>query len=211
MGEQLPEAPVLRVEMVLDLICAASYLAWVRLERVLSELRAQGVRAELVFRPFRLAPDAGFDGEPLLRVLVDKFGKGVIAETAQAARDALDDGVILHYDRAVTADTFEAHRLVAVAARQGLAEPMVSRLFRAHFADGLNIADRAVLDALAAETGVTQTGGAEGELRSELDRTRARGIRSVPVVLVARGPSLAGVQTETRYRAVLDAAAHRRS
>lgn len=41
--------------------------------------------------------------------------------------------------------TFEAHRLILMAGRQGLAEPMTERLFRAHFTDGLHIGDPQVL------------------------------------------------------------------
>ncbi|MBC6462776.1 DsbA family oxidoreductase, partial [Actinomadura sp. HBU206391] len=70
-------------------------------------------------------------------MLSAKFGEHVVAETQQAAADAVRDGVTLDYERAVAADTFEAHRLSASAAARGLTEPMVERLFRAHFTDGL--------------------------------------------------------------------------
>jgi len=52
------------------------------------------------------------------------------------------------------ANTFDAHRLIALAATQGLAGQMSERLFRAYFSEGLLPSDRAQLSALAAEVGV---------------------------------------------------------
>ncbi|MBT2488554.1 DsbA family oxidoreductase [Streptomyces sp. ISL-96] len=195
-----------RVEFVLDVICAASYVAYVRLERAIERVRADGGEVEVVFRPFQLAPDAGFTGEPLLEVLAERFGAHVVAETEQAAADALDDGVTLDYGRALAADTFEAHRLIASAAARGLAEPMVERLFRAHFTDGLNIAQAPVLDRLAAETGVEANDASAAELHAELSRIRAGGIRSVPRISFNNGPTLTGAQPEKTYEKALRSA-----
>ncbi|MDX3642266.1 DsbA family oxidoreductase [Streptomyces sp. MB09-02B] len=192
-----------RVEVVADVICAASYIAYVRLERAIGRVRADGAEVEVVFRPFQLAPDAGFTGEPLLEVLAERFGGHVVAETERAAADAVHDGVRLDYGRALAADTFEAHRLIASAAARGLAEPMVERLFRAHFTDGLNIAEAPVLDRLAAESGVTANDASAAELRTELSRIRARGIRSVPRISIDDGPWLTGAQPETTYERAL--------
>lgn len=194
---------MVKVEIVLDVICAASYIAYVRLERAIEEIRAGGVQVEVDFRPFQLAPDASFDGEPLLEVLAGMFGKHVVAETEQAAADALHDGVILDYKRALAADTFEAHRLVASAAVRGLAEPMVERLFRAHFTDGLNIAEPEVLDRLAAEVGAGGNDAPADELRAELARVRGRGVRSVPQISVNGAPAMVGAQTERTYAEAL--------
>ena len=198
-----------KVEIVLDVICAASYVGYVRLQRAIERVRADGGEVEVVFRPFQLAPDAGFTGEPLLEVLVERFGGHVVAEVEQAAADALRDGVTLDYGRALAADTFEAHRLIASAAARGLAEPMVERLFRAHFTDGLNIDEESVLDRLAAEIGVAANDASAADLRTELSRVRAGGIRSVPQISFNDGPSLTGAQPEEKYETALRSAGPR--
>ncbi|MBE1490871.1 DsbA family oxidoreductase [Plantactinospora soyae] len=192
-----------RVEIVLDVICAASYLAYVRLARAIERVRADGGKVEVTFRPFQLAPNASFDGEPLLEVLTRMFGTHVVAETEQAAADALHDGVTLDYGRAVAADTFEAHRLIASAAAQGLGEAMVERLFRAHFTDGLNIANPTTLAQLADEVGIGANDVPADRLRRDLARVRARGIRSVPQISFDGGPALAGTQPEQTYARAL--------
>jgi predicted DsbA family dithiol-disulfide isomerase len=193
------ETKSITVEIVLDVICAASYIAFVRLKRAIEKTRADGVTVEVAVKPFRLAPDADFDGKPLLDVLTAKFGQHVVAETRQAAADAARDGVTLAYERAVAADTFEAHRLIASAAARGLAEPMVERLFRAHFTDGLNIADPGTLERLATEIGVDRNDAARDEVHAELVSVGERGIRSVPRISFNDGPAMVGARPEKAY------------
>ncbi|MDP9843919.1 DsbA family protein [Streptosporangium lutulentum] len=193
------ETKNVKVEIVLDVICAASYIAFVRLRRAIEKVRADGAKVEVAVKPFLLAPDADFDGEPLLDVLTARFGEHVVAETRQAAADAVRDGVTLAYERAVAADTFEAHRLIASAAARGLAEPMAERLFRAHFTDGLNIADLGTLERLAAEIGVDRNDAAADEVRAELAGVYERGIRSVPWISFNDGPAAVGARPEKAY------------
>jgi predicted DsbA family dithiol-disulfide isomerase len=200
------ETTSVTVEIVLDVICAASYLAFVRLEQAIERMRADGRKVEVVVRPFRLAPDADFDGKPLLEVLTARFGEHVLAETQQVAADAVRDGVTLNYERAVAADTFEAHRLIASAATFGLTEAIVERLFRAHFTDGLNIADPAVLERLAAEIGVDRNHAAADEVHAELISVRGRGIRSVPRISIDDSPPMVGAQPEKTYFEALQTA-----
>ncbi|MFD3488468.1 DsbA family protein [Streptomyces sp. NPDC058665] len=180
--------------------------AYVRLERAIERVRADGGKVDVVFRPFQLAPDAAFDGEPLLEVLAGMFGSHVVAETRQAAADAVKDGVTLDYGRAVAAGTFEAHRLIRSAASRGLGEAAVERLFRAHFTDGLNIADPATLKRLAAEIGVATNNAPADQLRDDLARVRTAGIRSVPQISFDGGRPLSGTQSETTYAKALQAA-----
>ncbi|WP_165959901.1 DsbA family oxidoreductase [Nonomuraea longispora] len=193
------ETQSVKVEIVLDVICAASYIAFVRLKRAIERIRADGGKVEVVVKPFRLAPDADFDGKPLLDVLTARFGEHVVAETRQAAADAVRDGVTLAYERAVAADTFEAHRVIASAAARGLAEPMVERLFRAHFTDGLNIADLGTLERLAAEIGLDRNDTAADEVHTDLANVRERGTCSVPQISFNEGPAMVGAQPEKAY------------
>lgn len=208
-----------RAEIVLDVICVHSYLGYTRFARAAERLRATGVQVEVDFLPFELAPGAGTVGAPLLEVLERTFGPQAVAGIVQLAESAKQDGLDLHYERAVATGTFEAHQLIARAAAQGRAEQTVERLFRAHFTDGLHIGDAGTLAELAAEAGVrtaaaadtaeagaTSGPGAE-ELRARLDEVRRRGITSVPVFFIDGLPPLTGSQSESALFAALSNAA----
>ena len=198
----------LRVTFVLDLICVHSYLAFTRFAKAVAGRRAEGARIDVTFLPFQVDPAAPEHGEPLRERHRRDFGAnaGQLADrmTAAAARD----GLTLDFGRAVFVNTFRAHHLLATAQRQGRAEPMAERLFRAYFTEGRNIGDPGLLTELATETGVVPVpAGGDGpdhdEVAARLAAVRASGVGSVPLVRVDDGPALSGARAEQDYRAAL--------
>jgi predicted DsbA family dithiol-disulfide isomerase len=181
-----------RVEAVLDFVCVHCYLGFTRYLRAARRHRADGGTVETVLRPVQLRPQASPVGEPLVEVWARERGAAVAARLAADTSFGADDGLELNFRRAVFTNTFDAHRLAAQASAQGKGEEMAERLFRAYFADGLNIADTTVLDRLAAETGVMTTSGGAEALQAELARVRALDLPAPPVLLPAGGPVLSG-------------------
>jgi predicted DsbA family dithiol-disulfide isomerase len=194
---------VVRVEIVLDLVCSWSYLAVTRFNRALAAFRAQGGEAEVTFLPFQLAPGAPHQPMPLLVALGAAFGQHAVAETRRVAAIAARDGLTLNFGQAIANNTFEAHRLVHVAAGQGRAEPVVVRLFRAHFTDGLDIGDAATLKRLAAEAGVGWSDDGADEVRALMSLVRGNGISGVPVFTFGDAGRLTGAQSEDALFAAL--------
>jgi predicted DsbA family dithiol-disulfide isomerase len=197
------------VEITFDVGCTWSYLAYARFQRAAARFRDGGGTLDVAFRPFQLDPGASPEGEPKREVHRRHFGADFDHEGAMDEMSALgaDLGLAFGHD-AVWADSFEAHRLVAVASAQGRGEAVVERLFRAHHAEGLNIGDEAVLRRLAEETGVAWSDDGADGVRAELARVRADGIRGVPVFAFAgsRVP-LVGDQSEAALDAALRSAA----
>jgi predicted DsbA family dithiol-disulfide isomerase len=194
-------------QIVVDVICAHSYLGYTRFARAADRLRTEGVEVTVEFLPFELAPGASTEGRPLLAVLEQTFGPEAVAGTAPFAERAAREGLRFEYGKAIATGTFEAHRLIADADRQNKAEPMTERLFRAHFTDGLHIGDARTLARLAAEIGVVMDGFPPGELQARLDRVRRLGVTGVPVFLIGTLPPLTGSQTEnTLFTALKEAA-----
>jgi predicted DsbA family dithiol-disulfide isomerase len=198
------------VQIVVDVICAHSYLGYTRLARAANRLRAEGLEAAVEFLPFELAPGVSTEGRPLLDVLEQTFGPGAVTGALAFAERATREGLRFEYGKAIATGTFEAHRLIADAAQQNKAEPMTERLFRAHFTDGLHIGDPAVLAELAAEVGVVTGSVPPAAVRARLDRVRRHGITGVPVFLIEDLPPLTGSQTETTLLAALRQAAARK-
>ncbi|WP_059013567.1 DsbA family protein [Streptomyces specialis] len=192
-----------RVEVVLDFSCVHCYIGFTRYTRALRRYRAEGGTAETVLRPFQLRPEASPAGEPLVGVWARERGEAVAARLAGDTSFGADDGLALDFRRAVFTNTFDAHRIVARASAQGRGEEMAERLFRAYFTDGLNIADATTLAALAAELGVTATGGGAEAVRAELARVRRLDLPAPPVFLFPGGPTLSGEVRESEILAAL--------
>ncbi|MEV4160323.1 DsbA family oxidoreductase [Nonomuraea dietziae] len=196
----------MKVEIFSDVVCPWCYIGHKRFARAAARHAGE---VEVTYRPFELNPTATAEGEPLLEALRRKFGGDVAQMTSRVAAVGAEEGLELHFDRAVSANSFEAHRLIELASRQGLGAPMTERLFAAHFTDGLNIADAEVLAKLAAEVGVSDTGKAGDEVREQLGRARELGITGVPFFLFEGEFGVSGAQPEETFLAALEEVAER--
>ena len=197
---------VRQVEITLDTACVWSYLGYTRFERAAAHWRRDGGQVRVLFRPFQVDPDASPAGESLAERLRRDFGDNAGAQRERVAALGKEIGLDLRFDRALHTNTFESHRLIAQASRQGLAERMVERLFRAYYSDGLNVADPAVLTRLAAEIGVTTNTGGVAELRADLAEVRRGGVTGVPLFVFDGGPTRTGAQAEEFFRRALERA-----
>ncbi|MCP3801003.1 DsbA family oxidoreductase [Allokutzneria sp. A3M-2-11 16] len=191
----------MRLEVWSDVVCPWCYIGKRRLEQALETWRAEGGEdVEVRWRPFQLDPGSSSDGRPLDEAMAEKFGGAEQAARMMAGVTATAAEVGLEYrlDRAVRANTFDAHRVLALAARQGVQDAVQERLFRGYFAEGVNLGDRAALTALAAEAGLPGVDLSDDEdvdaLRAELAEGIAIGVRSVPTFVVGRR-GVAGAQS----------------
>lgn len=199
----------MKVEIFSDVVCPWCYIGHVRFAKAAERFRAKGGSLEVTFRPYQLNPDATSDGEPLLQALERKFGSNVAQMTERVSSVAQQEGIATHFDKAISAGTFEAHRLIELATRQGRGHEMAERLFRAHFTEGLNVGDAEVLAKLAAEVGVDDNGEGGDEVRAQLARAGQLGITGVPLFLFEEQFTVSGAQPESTFDAVLDEVAQR--
>jgi predicted DsbA family dithiol-disulfide isomerase len=183
------------VEIVLDFVCAGSYLGFTRLQRAANRYRTDGGVVDVRFQPFQLRPDAPLDGGTHFDLLRRERGEQTALAIADDTTLGTAEGLVFNFRKALFTNTFEAHRLLLQAASQGRGEDMAERLFRAYFTEGMHLSDRTELTRLAAETGVEPTGVSDEELRGALARGRELGIESTPVFRFTNGPTLSDVQS----------------
>lgn len=204
----------MHIEIWSDVVCPWCYLGKRRLEHALEEFEDHdGVT--IAWRSFELDPTAPreFDGDPLERLMA-KYGmtrEQAEEGHARLTRLAAAEGLEYHLDRALPANTFDAHRLTRLAAEHGLESEAVERLFRAHFTDGLPIGRPETLVTLFTEIGVP-----EAEVRAILEGDRfadevreeealaARfGAQGVPFYVIDRRYALSGAQPREVFAAAL--------
>jgi predicted DsbA family dithiol-disulfide isomerase len=207
------------VDIWSDVVCPFCYLGTRQLELALSNFEH---RSQVVTRlhAFELDPHAPIHSElSLPELLAKKYGMSV--ERARAANDHLESearalGMTWSLGTATPTNTFDAHRLVALAATQGLAESMVQRLFLAYFSQSRLLGDRSVLDELADEVGVVGVSqlwsGDEfsREVRDDELRAQELGISGVPSMLIDNRFMVVGAQGEQKILEALERAWARR-
>jgi predicted DsbA family dithiol-disulfide isomerase len=111
------------------------------------------------------------------------------------------NGIVLRFDKARPAHTFDGHRLLHLAAARGVHADLKERLLRATFTKGAQIADHEVLVALATDAGLdaTEAGAVldsdayAADVRADEQRAADLGITSVPYFVIG-GMGVAGAQ-----------------
>jgi predicted DsbA family dithiol-disulfide isomerase len=175
-------------------------------------------QVEVVWRSYELDPNAPArrEGDPAER-LARKYGMSVDQARANQARItelAATEGLDYHLDRAAGGNTFDAHRLIHLAAAVGLGDAMKERLLRAYLEEAQPIGDRDTLVALAVEVGLDADAAREMLASDDLaDAVRADELRAaeidvtgVPFFLFDGRLGLSGAQDPMVLERVLERA-----
>ncbi|WBB65736.1 DsbA family oxidoreductase [Micromonospora sp. WMMD812] len=191
----------MEIEIYADVVCPWCYIGKRRLDEAL-ELYDGDVTVR--FRPFQLDPSPVSEPLPLRDALAAKFGGPDSARQAidRVTQVAAGAGLALDYDRAVTANTFDAHRLARYAAEHGRASEMLDALYRGHFVDGVDLGSHEALATLAEQVGLNGADARryldsdEGTKEVAVDLASARdlGVSSVPTFVLAGKYGIQGAQ-----------------
>jgi predicted DsbA family dithiol-disulfide isomerase len=193
------------VEIWSDIACPWCYIGKRRFERALAAFEhADDVRVR--WRSFELDPGAPPErsGDHVER-LARKYGMTV--EQARQAERALAEtaaaeGLDFRLDRRRSGSTFDAHRIVHLAAEHGVGAAMKERLLRAYFTEGRLVSDHDTLVELAAGLGLDPdevravlAGDRHAEeVRADEAAAAQLGIRGVPTFIVDRRVGVSGAQ-----------------
>jgi predicted DsbA family dithiol-disulfide isomerase len=203
-----------QIDIYSDVVCPWCYIGKRRLDQALESHPGE---ATVRYLPFQLDPKPVASPRPLLDSLAAKFGgperTRQITERTRAVAEA--EGLKLDFDRAVTANTFDAHRLVWFARTDGAVDrhaDVVEALHRAHFTDGVDVGSRSALGSLAAEVGLDESGVREflesnagvDEVTGLLRQPHERGVTSVPTFVLAGKYAVTGAQESGALRAAFD-------
>jgi predicted DsbA family dithiol-disulfide isomerase len=207
---------LIELELWGDFVSPWSWVAKRRIEKAIHAFeRPHDVTVR--YRAFELAPDLPVGGGVPLVEHVGS-GRGGVEEgrrvLEQVAADTQDDDLWFDFDRAVRANTFDAHRLCALALEMGglaLQGAVVERLYAAHFREGLAIDDREVLQRISAEAGLDERRvssvlagkGYTDLVRDDEQRAADHGITGVPHVLANGEAPLGGPASVNEYLALL--------
>ena len=139
-----------------DIVCPWCYLGKRRLEVALQGFDRP---ATIIYRAYQLDPTPVPHPVPLKAALAAKFGgpERVDEMWRHVTAIAAGDGLTLNFDRAVAANSFDAHRLIAWAAGQVRQADMLDALQLAHFADGVDIGSHGALARIAGTIGLDES------------------------------------------------------
>jgi len=194
-----------RIEIWSDVVCPWCYIGKRNLEAALAGF-PHAERVTVEWRSFELDPTMPRHvGRSMDEVLERKYG--LRPDQASAANRRMTElaetvGLEYHLDRVRIGNTFDAHRLLHLAAHEGLGGAMKERLLHAYFTEGRSVSDPDDLAGLAAEVGLDAARVAEVlssdefafEVRADEDRAVELGSTGVPFFVLDGRFAIPGAQ-----------------
>jgi predicted DsbA family dithiol-disulfide isomerase len=195
----------MKVEIWSDVMCPFCYIGKRRFEESLKNFDNKN-EVEIEWKSFQLNPD--METEPGLSInqyLADK--KGWTLEHAQqmnahVTKMAAEAGLTYNMDKAVVANSFNAHRFSHLAKSNGLGIEAEEALFKAYFTDSKNIDDIDTLVELGTQIGlnadnVKQTLASDayaGDVKKDVAQAQYYGIQGVPFFVYDNKYAISGAQ-----------------
>ncbi|MBL7817755.1 MAG: DsbA family oxidoreductase [Saprospiraceae bacterium] len=200
----------MKVEIWSDVMCPFCYIGKRKFENALAEFEHKD-NVEVVWKSFQL--------NPYLETEPDKSINEYLAEakgwTLQQAKEAnqyvtqvaRQVGLTYNMDKAVVANSFDAHRFSHLAKQHGLQDAAEERLFKAYFTEGGNTADHATLVQLGTDIGldaaevkaVLESDKYSDEVKHDIFEAQQVGVRGVPFFVLNNKYAVSGAQDSALF------------
>jgi predicted DsbA family dithiol-disulfide isomerase len=205
----------MHVEIWSDIACPWCFVGKRRFDAALARFEHRDEVA-VTWRSFELDPAAPHErtGERAAH-LAEKYGVSVEQARemeAQMAQTAAGDGLAFDFDAARSGNTFDAHRMVHLAAAHGRQDAMKERLFSGYLERGELISDHTTLARLAVDVGLPGEDVEEllagdrfaADVRDDERTAAALGINAVPFFVVDRAMGASGAHPPAALLSLLE-------
>jgi predicted DsbA family dithiol-disulfide isomerase len=205
----------MNVEIWSDIACPWCYIGRRRFEKALNQFEHHD-QVEVIWRSFQLDPVAPREYKGTINdMLAEK--KGIDHRQAEALHAhvtalAAQEGLDYRFDRVRPGNSFDAHRLLHLAAHHNLQSEMKERLQQGYFTDGLSFSDPDTLVQMAVEVGldadetrqVLETDAYADGVYADQRRARMIGISGVPFFLFDERYAVSGAQRTELFLSALE-------
>jgi len=196
----------MKVQIWSDVMCPFCYIGKRRFEEALTAFSHQD-KVEIEWKSFQLNPTLKTNTQiNVYESLAESKGwqldyaKQV---TGQVAEMAAQVGLDFNFDKAVVANSFNAHRFSHLAKKHNLGDAAEEQLFRAYFTDGKNVDDADTLVDLGASIGLdaaeirdalNDKEAYAADVHQDVFEAETLGIRGVPFFVMDNKYAVSGAQ-----------------
>jgi predicted DsbA family dithiol-disulfide isomerase len=193
------------VEIWSDIACPFCYIGKRRFETALAQYEGRE-NIEVIWRSFQLDPSLVSEpNKSVAQSLCEKKGWSM-AQTKQIMSNVVEMahsvGLEYDFDRAVVANTYDAHRLIHFAHTYRKQDAAKEALLKAYFMDGKDIAAPKILAELATEIGLNSketlnmlaSDAYKTDFEEDIDMARQFQISGVPFFVFDRKYAVSGAQ-----------------
>jgi predicted DsbA family dithiol-disulfide isomerase len=206
--------PVIKIDIVSDVVCPWCYIGKRRLEKAMAQL-SSAYDFKLEYHPFELAPELPQEGVSHHTYLVNKFGGTERYDqlTRHVTEVAAGEGLTFDFSRQdKMPNTRKAHSLIQLAKAEGDHLSLVEQLFKAYFTEGIDLSKDENLIQIAVASGIRKA-NAEAVLHDEHSAVqialyeqemRKLGITGVPFYIVNDRYGISGAQPAASFISVIE-------
>jgi predicted DsbA family dithiol-disulfide isomerase len=207
----------MKIEIWSDIVCPYCYLGKKKIEQAIRKLNLN-IPPEIIWHSFQLDPHFPKDTSISSPVYLSEK-KRISEEQINGIHQHLVSqgklyGINFQFEKALTFNTYDAHRLWQWSKESDKSSEVKDALFRAYFTNGIDLSNKENLLDIIAGSGLNKE-EAEKILNSdsyerdvEVDRYQASqlGIRGVPYFLINEKAVISGAQDDKVFENVLLAA-----
>jgi len=195
----------MKVEIWSDVMCPFCYIGKRKFEKALAQFEHKD-KVIVEWKSFQLNPNLVTD--PTKNTLEHLAqSKGWTMEytkhtTAHVSNIAKEQGLDFNFEKAVVANSFDAHRLLHLAKKYNLQNECKEQLLKAYFIDGKNTADLELLTKIGINIGLNETEITEtlnsnlytNEVNEDIYHAQQIGVRGVPFFVFGNKYAISGAQ-----------------
>lgn len=195
------------IEIWSDIMCPFCYIGKRNFESALNQFERKD-NIQIIWKSFQLDPAIPEHFGQKINVyqyLAER--KGMSYEQSvrlheSVVRTAKEAGLTYNFDKAIVANSFNAHRVIQLAKDNGLGDQAEERFFLAYFTEGRDLGDTAELVALGNDIGLTEPevrtalndDAYAKKVRQDIYEAQTIGIRAVPSFIFNRRYAVTGAQ-----------------
>jgi predicted DsbA family dithiol-disulfide isomerase len=207
----------MKVEIWSDVVCPFCYIGKRRFEEALARFGGKE-EVEIEWKSFQLNPQTVSNPNISSHQNLANH-KGISVEQAtdmanQVTEMASNVGLSFDFDKAVVANTFNAHRLLHFSKAHGKQNELKERLLKAYFEKGENIDDKASLITIAEEVGLDKQAVQDFlnsdelamEVKADIHEAQSLSIHGVPFFVFNRKYGISGAQPVEAFLQTLEKA-----
>lgn len=195
----------MKVEIWSDVMCPFCYIGKRHFEQAIEKLPFKN-EIEVNWKSYQLNPEYhNTNNETVYDYLSRSKGLPIAQAkhmTKQVSDMAANAGLTIDFDTNIPANTFDAHRLIHLAAKHCLQDLAEEKLFEAHFVKSKNVGEISTLLEIATEIGLDKTEAErvlQGDefaeaVRYDIYESQNLGIRGVPYFVLDRKFGVSGAQ-----------------
>lgn len=205
----------MKVEIWSDVMCPFCYIGKRKFELALKKFPHRE-KVEIIWKSFQLNPDMVTDPDKNINQYLSE-AKGWSLKQAEDANNYVTDiakkvGLTYNMNKAIVANSFDAHRLSHLAKKYYKQDALEEKLFLAYFTEGKNTADHTILKEIGVEVGLdvdeinTMLNGNEfsAEVNKDILEAQMVGARGVPFFVFDRKYAVSGAQDPATFEQVLN-------